>query len=116
MASPTYPHPEEAHGAVSKDARGLSRLSAAQPLTLAELDAALAAIGGFEPRPFLVIATSGGPDSLALAILADRWARERGGEAWGLIVDHRLRPESANQAEAVAGWLAARGIPHAVLV
>jgi tRNA(Ile)-lysidine synthase len=58
---------------------------------------------------------SGGPDSLALAILADRWARARGGEAWALIVDHGLRPESAAEAATVGGWLAARGIPHAVL-
>jgi tRNA(Ile)-lysidine synthase len=91
-------------------------LAAAEPLTLPELDAALAAIGGFEPLPLLAVGVSGGPDSLALVILADRWARQRGGAAWALIVDHRLRPESAAEAERVAGWLAARGIPHAVLV
>jgi tRNA(Ile)-lysidine synthase len=81
----------------------------------AELDATLTAIGGFEPRPLIAIGVSGGPDSLALAILADRWSRRRGGTAWGLIVDHGLRPESAAEAETVAGWLAARGIPRAVL-
>jgi len=83
---------------------------------LAELDTALAALGGFEPRSLIAVGVSGGPDSLALMILADRWARERGGEAWGLIVDHRLRPESASEAATVAGWLAARGISHAILV
>jgi len=85
-------------------------------LTLAEFDALLAAIGGFEPQPLIAAAVSGGPDSLALAILADRWARRRGGAAWALIVDHRLRPESAAETKIVDGWLAARGIPHAVLV
>lgn len=84
-------------------------------LTLAEFAAALAAIGGFEPRPLLAVGVSGGPDSLALVILADRWARQRGGEAWGLIVDHGLRPESAAEARTVGGWLAARGIRHAIL-
>ena len=59
---------------------------------------------------------SGGPDSLALAILADRWARGRGGRAWALTVDHRLRPESADEAAAVGRWLAVRGIPHTVLI
>ena len=94
-----------------------SALAAAEPpLKLAELDAALAAIGGFEPQPLVAVGVSGGPDSLALMILADRWARARGGIAWGLIVDHRLRPESAAEAATVAGWLAARGIPHAVLM
>jgi tRNA(Ile)-lysidine synthase len=89
--------------------------AADQPLTVAELDAALAAIGGFEPRPLIAVGVSGGPDSLALAILADRWARRHGGEAWAVIVDHGLRPESAAEAEAVGRWLAARGISHAVL-
>lgn len=87
----------------------------AAPLTIAELGAALAAIGGFEARPLVAIAVSGGPDSMALMLLADRWARQRGGEAWGLTVDHGLRPESAEEARIVAGWLAARAIPHATL-
>jgi tRNA(Ile)-lysidine synthase len=91
-------------------------LAVADPLTFAEFEAALAAIGGFEPRPLIAVGVSGGPDSLTLAILADRWARERGGEAWALTVDHRLRPESTAEAETVGAWLAARGIRHEVLV
>lgn len=86
------------------------------PLTQAEFSAAMAALGGYEPRPFIAIAVSGGPDSLALAILADGWARERGGRAVALTVDHGLRPESADEAVTVGRWFAARGIPHAVLV
>ena len=61
-------------------------------LTVPELAAALDAIGGFEARPLIAVAVSGGPDSLALMLLADRWARQRGGTAWGLTVDHGLRP------------------------
>lgn len=53
---------------------------------------------------------------MALALLANRWARRRGGEAWGLTVDHGLRPESAEEAHTVAHWLAARGMPHQILV
>ena len=60
----------------------------ALPLTVDELGAALDAIGGFERRPFVAVAVSGGPDSLALTILADRWARTRGGEVCALTVDH----------------------------
>src|SRR5882757_3055808 len=77
----------------------MSAVSAA-PLTPGELSAALA----------------GGPDSLALTILVDRWARERGGQLTALTVDHRLRPESAEEARILGGWLAARGIAHQVLV
>jgi len=87
----------------------------AAPFTVSELAAALAAIGCFEGRPLVAVATSGGPDSLALAILADRWARGQGGVAWAVTVDHRLRPDSAGEARRVGDWLAARGIPHAVL-
>jgi tRNA(Ile)-lysidine synthase len=93
-----------------------SALAAAEPLTLDELDAAMSAIGGSEPRPLLAVGVSGGPDSLALVILANRWARQRGGVAWALIVDHRLRLDSGVEAAKVVGWLAARGIPHQVLV
>ncbi|RKQ68173.1 tRNA lysidine(34) synthetase TilS [Oceanibaculum indicum] len=73
-------------------------------------------LGGFEPGPRLAIAVSGGADSLALTLLADRWARCRSGSAIGLTVDHRLRPDSAAEARQVAGWLAARNIPHHPLV
>src|SRR5712671_6862929 len=88
----------------------------AAPLTLGELSTALAAIGGFEAQPLIAVAVSGGPDSPALTILADRWARERGGQLAALTVDHRLRPESAEEARILGGWLTSRGIAHHVLV
>jgi tRNA(Ile)-lysidine synthase len=90
-------------------------LSAA-PLTVAELAGSLEAIGGFEVRPLIAVGVSGGPDSLALVLLAQRWVRQRGGEVWALTVDHGLRSESAEEARTVAGWLAARAIPHDILV
>jgi tRNA(Ile)-lysidine synthase len=86
------------------------------PLSLDELAASLDALGGFEARPLIAVAVSGGPDSLALILLAERWARQRGGGAWALTVDHGLRPESAAEARTLAGWLAARTIPHEILV
>jgi tRNA(Ile)-lysidine synthase len=58
---------------------------------------------------------SGGPDSLALAILADRWSRDQGGEICALTVDHRLRPESGDEIRQLRGWLSARSIRHTVL-
>jgi len=94
---------------------GVRSTSTIWPLTLDELAGALSAIGGFEPRPLVAVATSGGPDSLALAILVDRWVRGRGGVAWAVTVDHGLRPESGDEARRVGAWLARRGIPHAIL-
>jgi tRNA(Ile)-lysidine synthase len=83
---------------------------------MAELAASLDALGGFEARPVIAVAVSGGPDSLALILLAERWAGQRGGQAWALTVDHGLRPESGEEARTVAGWLALRSVPHEILV
>jgi len=86
------------------------------PLTLAEFAGALERLGPFEDRPMLAAAVSGGPDSLALAILAERWARAHNGTFHALSVDHRLRPESGTELEELGGWLAARDIRHEILV
>lgn len=85
------------------------------PLTAAELAALLAPFGPFERPPALAVAVSGGPDSMALALLAHAWAAAEGGSLLALIVDHGLRPESAAEAARVAGWLGARGIGSRVL-
>ena len=89
---------------------------AATPLSLGEFTASLASIAQFESAPFLAVAVSGGPDSLALAILADRWARETGGQICALTVDHQLRPESGDETRRLAAWLSARAIRHEILV
>ena len=90
-------------------------MSDAAPLTWPELARILDGIGGFEVRPLVAVAVSGGPDSMALTLLVERWARQRAGQVWGLTVDHGLRCESAEEARTVAAWLAARGIPHEIL-
>jgi tRNA(Ile)-lysidine synthase len=90
--------------------------SPAKPFTIAEFAVALAALAHFETSPFLAVAVSGGPDSLALAILADRWARERSGEIHAVTVDHRLRAGSGAEIRRLQGWLSARAIRHEVLV
>ncbi len=72
--------------------------------------ATLVRLGPFEPAPVLAVAVSGGADSLALALLADGWARARGGRVIGLVVDHGVRPAAGLEVPLVAAWLAARGI------
>lgn len=69
----------------------------------------------FEPTPRAAVAVSGGADSMALCLLADRWARAQGGSILALTVDHRLRPGSAREAETVADWLGRRRVDHRVL-
>lgn len=58
------------------------------------------------------IAVSGGPDSLALLLLAHA---ARPGRVHAATVDHALRRESAAEADAVAAICADRGIPHIIL-
>jgi tRNA(Ile)-lysidine synthase len=108
---PTSPQPSPPNGRRG----GRFRHPPELPLTLDDLAASLRAIGGFELRLLVAVATSGGPDSLALTILADRWAHARGGVAWAVTVDHGLRPESAAEARQVGAWLGVRGIPHAIV-
>ncbi|MBB6249945.1 tRNA lysidine(34) synthetase TilS [Nitrospirillum iridis] len=75
----------------------------------------MAPLGPYETAPVLAVGVSGGRDSLALTLLADRWARARGGHVIAFTVDHALRPESAAEAAQVGHWLAGRGIPHTTL-
>jgi tRNA(Ile)-lysidine synthase len=58
------------------------------------------------------IAVSGGPDSLALLLLA---AAAREGLFEAATVDHGLRPESAAEADMVAGLCERLGVPHTTL-
>jgi tRNA(Ile)-lysidine synthase len=67
----------------------------------------------------VALAVSGGSDSTALMVLFADWLRQRGADIGAhtvLTVDHRLRPESAAEAETVAGLAAKLGFRHATLV
>lgn len=62
----------------------------------------------------VVVAVSGGSDSLALLLAAQSYIETRGKD-WSLhavTVDHGLREASAGEAELVAALCAARGISH----
>lgn len=64
------------------------------------------------PDEAFAVAVSGGPDSLALLLMAhDAF----GARVRALTVDHALRPGSAEEASAVAAHCARLGVPHATL-
>lgn len=90
-------------------------MNTARPVSDVAFARVLKAAGPFEAAPAVAVAVSGGADSLALVLLADRWARALGGRVTALTVDHGLRPESESEARQVAAWLAARGIAHRIL-
>jgi tRNA(Ile)-lysidine synthase len=85
------------------------------PLSPTEFDLMMALLGPFGPAPRLVAGVSGGPHSLALALLAHDWTARRGGRLLAATCDHGLRPESGAEAAGVAKMLRRRGIPSRVL-
>ncbi|MBS0239782.1 MAG: tRNA lysidine(34) synthetase TilS [Proteobacteria bacterium] len=92
----------------------MGRLSPS-PITEFEADAAFDRLARFD---HVVLAVSGGPDSMALMVLAAEW-RARAKFATPSLsvatVDHGLRAESRAEAE-LAGRAAERlGLPHAIL-
>jgi tRNA(Ile)-lysidine synthase len=64
--------------------------------------------------PALVLAVSGGPDSIALMWLAARWrkALSRGPDLLAVTVDHGLRPEAAREARDVKRLARELGVAH----
>lgn len=86
-----------------------------RPVTADEFDQAMRAFAPFERAPHLAVAVSGGADSMALAYLAHDWVEKQGGHLSALIVDHGLRPESADEAALTAKRLHALGIRAHIL-
>ncbi|MDD3288581.1 MAG: tRNA lysidine(34) synthetase TilS [Alphaproteobacteria bacterium] len=67
-------------------------------------------------RSRVAVAVSGGPDSMALAFCAKRWAGENNYPApIALIVDHKLRAESTEEAETVKRRLGEIGVETEIL-
>ena len=80
-------------------------------------DEASQAFAGLEGCTHLLVAVSGGPDSVALLGLLARWRADRAGgpKLSAVTVDHGLRAVSLSEAEAVARLCARFGVPHAIL-
>jgi tRNA(Ile)-lysidine synthase len=71
-------------------------------------------LADLEPGARLVVACSGGADSLALAAATVHEAREHGWYVIGATVDHGLQDHSAEQAARVVGQLASLGVDETV--
>lgn len=85
-------------------------MTGAVPIGAAEFEALMRPLGPFAPDRRVVVAVSGGADSMALALLAAGWGR-----AEPFVVDHGLRPEAAAEAALTAERLARLGLPARVL-
>ena len=71
----------------------------------------------WKAAPALLLAVSGGPDSIALMWLAARWRRAmtRGPRLIAVTVDHGLRAEAAREARDVKRLAKALDLPHRTL-
>ena len=63
----------------------------------------------------ILLAVSGGPDSLALLALVDAWRGTRAIRVSVATVDHDLREQSREEAESVAAICRVRNLDHAIL-
>jgi tRNA(Ile)-lysidine synthase len=81
-------------------------------LSAGDIDALFAPVVGHDK---LGLAVSGGPDSLALMVLAAQWARGQGTALYVYSVDHGLRPEAAAEAKMVAREAEALGLRANIL-
>ncbi len=89
---------------------------AADPVSKEEFASLMEAFAPFEATPHIAVAVSGGPDSMGLCLLCDRWARDRGGRVTALSVDHGLRGASAGEVRRVGRWMGNLGIGHETLI
>jgi tRNA(Ile)-lysidine synthase len=90
-------------------------MGAAEPLTAPDFAALIQRLAPFGSPPKLGLAVSGGADSMAMAVLAADWAKSQGGAAIAFIVDHGLRPDSAQEAATAAATLRRMGIAATIL-
>ena len=100
------------------------RARSAKTLTHAPAEAGFSAgdvvalFSPWEAARGIVLGVSGGPDSVALMLLAAAWARARvtPPPLYVATVDHGLRKDSRGEAEMVARWATGLALPHAILV
>ena len=78
---------------------------------------AKALFADWRAAPAIILAVSGGPDSIALMWLMARWRRAlaRGPRLQAVTIDHGLRAESAREARAVKRLARGLGLPHRTL-
>ena len=67
------------------------------------------------PGDVVIVACSGGADSLALAYALSKEAEKMAVQVIGVTIDHQLQRDSAIQARSVEGQLAAMGIPTEII-
>ena len=69
----------------------------------------------FEKNPYVAVAVSGGPDSMSLLFLVNAFIKYKKGNLMALIVDHRIRKNSKEEAKYISTYLDKNNINSKIL-
>jgi len=69
----------------------------------------------FEKNPSVAVAVSGGPDSMSLLFLVNAFIKYKKGNLMALIVDHRIRKNSKEEAKYISTYLDKNNITSQIL-
>ena len=69
----------------------------------------------FEKNPYVAVAVSGGPDSMSLLFLVNAFIKYKKGNLIALIVDHRIRKNSKEEAKFISTYLNKNNINSQIL-
>ena len=69
----------------------------------------------FEKNPSVAVAVSGGPDSMSLLFLVNAFIKYKKGNLTALIVDHRIRKNSKDEAKYISTYLSKNNIKSQIL-
>ena len=69
----------------------------------------------FEKKPSVAVAVSGGPDSMSLLFLVNTFIKYKKGKLMALIVDHRIRKNSKEEANYISTYLNKKNITSQIL-
>ena len=69
----------------------------------------------FEKNPSVAVAVSGGPDSMSLLFLVNAFIKHKKGNLIALIVDHRIRKNSKEEAKLISTYLDKNNINSQIL-
>ena len=69
----------------------------------------------FEKKPSVAVAVSGGPDSMSLLFLVNAFIKYKKGNLMALIVDHRIRKNSNQEAKYISNYLNKKNITSQIL-
>ena len=69
----------------------------------------------FEKKPSVAVAVSGGPDSMSLLFLVNAFIKYKKGKLTALIIDHRIRKNSKEEAKYISAYLDQNNINSQIL-